>query len=331
MHASTLPLLIDSDAVLGNASPRQMVDALASGHLRRDVSTTRMYSPIVREARADAEVLTWLGSRTDGRMGMKFVTVSADNPERMGSGVDTIHSAFVLCDADDAHLQCFIVGNSFTRYKTAADSALGARFLAPTRPTRLLMIGAGSQAPVHLQVICAEFPSLERVDVWNRDSARAERLAEQMQLKLPAEVRASASLERSAGEADIVSCVTRAAEPVLKGAWLKPGTHVDLVGGYTPQMREADDDVVRNARLFVDHRALVMEHCGDVVQPLARGVIDASHIVGDLFDLCGKTVEGRRSDSEITVFKNGGGGHLDLMFAEWIYALQCATQSATQR
>ena len=319
MRANRLPLLIDSDAVLGNIPPTQMVDALARGHLENHTAS-RLHSRIARTSRPDAEVLVWVGSRTGGALGMKFVTVSPDNKEFAGGTADTIHSAVLLCDAEDAGIKCFIVGNSFTRFKTAADSALAARFLAPRRPERLLMIGAGSQAPVHLQVMCAEFPSIERIDVWNRDTNRAAQLIDR--LALPVEVRVSSDLERNAREADIIVCATCATEPVVRGEWLTPGTHLDLVGGYTPHMREVDDTAVLNASVFVDHRSLVMENCGDIVQPLKTGVIDPSHIRGDLFDLCGKTVEGRRSDREITLFKNGGGGHLDLMFAEWMYASQ---------
>ncbi|WP_241018762.1 hypothetical protein [Paraburkholderia sp. Tr-20389] len=251
---------------------------------------------------------------------MKFVTLSRDNKDRSESTADTIHSAILLCDADDASIKCFIVGNSFTRYKTAADSALAARFLAPREPRRLLMIGAGSQAPIHLKVMCAEFPSLERIEVWNRNADRAAKVVERSEFS--GDTRVSRALEQSVREADIVICTTSSTMPIFKGEWLKPGTHVDLVGGYTPQMREADDAAVLKASVYVDHRALVMENCGDIVQPLETGVIDASHVRGDLFDLCAKTVEGRRSDHEITLFKNGGGGHLDLMFAEWLFANQ---------
>ncbi|TXC80151.1 hypothetical protein FRZ40_38265 [Paraburkholderia azotifigens] len=320
MHASRLPILIDSDAVLRDIAPELMVDALARGHLQQHVPAARVHSRIDRASRPDAEVLVWVASRTDGGLGMKFVTVSRDNRDRSGSDADTIHSAILLCDAVDASIKCFIVGNSFTRFKTAADSALAARFLAPREPRRLLMIGAGSQAPVHLKVMCAEFPSLERIEVWNRSADRAASLVERCELS--ANVRVSGALERSVREADIVICATGSTMPVFKGEWLKPGTHVDLVGGYTPQMREADDTAVLNARVYADHRALVTENCGDIVQPLETGVIDASHVRGDLFDLCAKTVEGRGSDREITLFKNGGGGHLDLMFAEWLFANQ---------
>lgn len=318
MRANRLPLLIDSDAVLSVTPSAQMVDALARGHLQHHIPAARVHARISRASRPDAEALVWVGARMDGGMGMKFVTVSPDNKDRSGSEADTIHSAIMLCDAADASIKCFIVGNSFTRFKTAADSALAARFLAPRKPERLLMIGAGSQAPVHLKVMCDEFPSLQRVEVWNRDQGRAASLVDR--LALSAEVRLCEALERSVREADIIVCATGATEPLLKGEWLTPGTHVDLVGGYTPHMREADDDAVLKASVYVDHRALVMENCGDIVQPLEAGVIEASHIRGDLFDLCGHTVEGRRSEDEITLFKSGGGGHLDLMFAEWMFS-----------
>jgi alanine dehydrogenase len=329
MCANRLPLLIDSDAVLGEVPPTQMVDALARGHLERHVPASRLHSRIARNSRPDAETLVWVGAREDGGVGMKFVTISPDNRAFAGGMADTIHSAVLLCDAEDARIKCLIVGNSFTRYKTAADSALAARFLARRRPERLLMIGAGSQALVHLKVMCAEFPSIRRIDVWNRDAARAAKLVDR--LALPAELRICADLEPNAREADIIVSATGATEPLIRGEWLRPGTHVDLVGGYTPQMREADDTAVQYAKVFVDHRALVMANCGDIVQPLNARVIDASHIRGDLFDLCGRTIEGRQSDHEITLFKNGGGGHLDLMFAEWMYSRLESEEEATSR
>ena len=120
-------------------------------------------------------------------------------------------------------------------------------------------------------------------------------------------------------DADIVSCLTASPIPVLEGAWLKAGAHVDLVGGFTPAMRESDDEAILRARIFVDHRGLVTAHCGDISDPLGRGVLRPDDVLGDLFDLCGGRVPGRTSADDITLFKNGGGGHLDLMAAMAFY------------
>ena len=130
-------------------------------------------------------------------------------------------------------------------------------------------------------------------------------------------------------EADIVSCLTASADPVLHGAWLKAGAHVDLVGGFTPAMRESDDDVVLRGRLFADSLRFTLTDCGDYATPIARGVMAREAVEGDLFDLCSGRIPRRRSAEEITVFKNGGGGHLDLIVARAIWDLGDATAAGS--
>jgi len=228
----------------------------------------------------------------------------------------TVHSAFALVDRLDGRFRSFIVGESFTRCKTAADSALAARYLAPVNPTKLVVLGAGAQARTHLTYLHAVCPTIERIDVWNRNRSRAEQLIEER--FLPVDFQVSDDLEASVAGADIVVCLTSSPTPVLDGKWLQQGCHVDLVGGFTPDMRETNDAAIRRSSVFVDHLGLTAEHCGDIVQPLKNGTMTLSDIRGDLFDLCRKEIPGRRGREEITLFKNGGGGHLDLMVAEWL-------------
>ena len=123
------------------------------------------------------------------------------------------------------------------------------------------------------------------------------------------------SFEEAVRDADIVTCLTAATEPVLAGAWLKPGAHVDLVGGYAPGLRESDDAVIRRARLFADTRAFTLDICGDFADPIARGIITRDRIEADLFGLCAPDARPVRAVDDITLFKNGGGGHLDSMVA----------------
>ena len=203
-------------------------------------------------------------------------------------------------------------GAEFTFRKTAADSALGADYLARRDAKVLLVCGAGGLAPHVIAAHMAVRPSIERVLVWNRTLARAEALAS----SLPhLRIAVTAILDAALPEADIVSCVTMATEPFVKGALLKPGAHVDLIGAYLPGMREADDETVRRAgQIFLDTR-LFCERSGDIIEPLARGLISRDGLVADLFDLCGGRHPGRKSDSEITMYKNCGGGHLDLFTA----------------
>jgi len=315
-----LPRVIDSDSVLARVSPVALIDAMEKKHLENYETVGRLHAPIPRDNRAAAGLLIWAGARTDGSMGTKIVSISSDNGE-LNTPAPTIHSAFALVDRLDGRFRSFIVGESFTRCKTAADSALAARYLAPAKPTKLVVLGAGAQVRTHLIYLHAVCPTIERIDVWNRNRSRAEQLIEER--FLPVNFHVSNDLEASVAEADIVVCLTSSPMPVLDGKWLKQGCHVDLVGGYTPEMRETNDAAILRSSVFVDHRGLTAEHCGDIFQPLKNGTLDISDIRGDLFDLCRKEVPGRRNPQEITLFKNGGGGHLDLMVAEWLTESPC--------
>jgi ornithine cyclodeaminase/alanine dehydrogenase-like protein (mu-crystallin family) len=310
-----LPRVIDSDSVLARISPLALIDALEKKHLEGYETIGRLYTPFSRDDRPSAELLIWAGARTDGSMGAKIVSISPDNGQ-LSKPSPTVHSAFALVDRLDGRFRSFIVGESFTRCKTAADSALAARYLAPVNPTKLVVLGAGAQARTHLTYMHAVCPTIKRIDVWNRNRSRAEQLVEEH--FLPVNFQVSDDLEASVAGADIVVCLTSSSTPVLDGKWLKLGCHVDLVGGFTPDMRETNDAAILRSSVFVDHRGLTAEHCGDIFQSLSNGTIVMSDIRGDLFDLCRKEVLGRRDPTEITLFKNGGGGHLDLMVAEWL-------------
>ena len=315
MMTEALPRVIDSDSVLARISPLALIDAMEKKHLEGYETIGRLHTLISRDDRPSAEMLIWAGARTDGSMGAKIVSISPDNG-LLSKPSPTVHSAFALVDRLDGRFRSFIVGESFTRCKTAADSALAARYLAPANPTKLVVLGAGAQAKTHLTYLHAVCPTIERIDVWNRNRSRAEQLIEER--FLPVDFQVSDDLEASVAGADIVVCLTSSSTPVLDGKWLKLGCHVDLVGGFTPDMRETNDAAILRSSVFVDHLGLTAEHCGDIVQPLKNGTITLSDIRGDLFDLCRKEIPGRRDREEITLFKNGGGGHLDLMVAEWL-------------
>ena len=205
-------------------------------------------------------------------------------------------------------------GAELTFRKTAADSALGADYLARRDARTLLVCGAGGLAPHVIAAHMAVRPSIDRVLIWNRSPARATELASRLQ-DGNAKISAVEDLDSALPQADIVSCVTMATEPFVKGALLKPGAHVDLIGAYLPDMREADDEVARRAgMMFLDTR-LFCERSGDIAEALARGILAREALVADLFDLCTERHPGRTSDGQITMFKNSGGGHLDLFTA----------------
>ena len=159
-------------------------------------------------------------------------------------------------------------------------------------------------------------PELESIRIWARDSEKSRRLANQLtSSKVEA---ADDDLEAAVNDADIVSTATSSIGPVIKGEWVQPGTHVDLVGAFRADMREADDALMQRARVFVDSRDTTIDHIGELMIPLREGVIDQPDILGDLYDIVPGEV-GRNSESDITLFKNGGGAHLDLMTADVIY------------
>jgi len=210
-------------------------------------------------------------------------------------------------------------GAAMTFRKTAADSALGASLLARPDARVLLVVGAGGLAPHVVAAHRAARPSIDRVLVWNRTHARAQALA-QSHADRGYAISAVSDLDAAVAEADVISCVTMSDAPLVKGALLKPGAHLDLVGAYLPTMREADDDAMARGSIFVDTRS-GMEGAGDLCQPVQRGRIAWSDVRADLYDLCAGRHPGRTSADEITVFKNVGGGHLDLFAAQCLRAI----------
>ena len=158
--------------------------------------------------------------------------------------------------------------------------------------------------------------------MWNRTPAKAEQLCngELREQFEQVEFIAVEDLAQTAAKVDLISSATATKKPLIRGEWLRAGTHLDLVGAYTPEMREADDECLQRASLFVDARETTIEHIGELMIPIAKAVIDTDDVLADLYDLCQKRHGGRSSDDEITLYKNGGGGHLDLMLARIIYS-----------
>jgi ornithine cyclodeaminase len=238
-----------------------------------------------------------------------------------------VQGVFVLFDHDDGRPLAVIDGAGITAWKTAADSALGSRYLSRPDARCLLMVGAGALARPLIGAHRSVRPAIEKVLVWNRTRARAEALA----AKLAAEglaVEIAADLAAAVGQADIISSATRTERPVIEGAWLRPGAHLDLVGAFTASMREADDAALRRARLFVDARETTLDHIGELKIPIERGVIGEEDVVADLYDLAAGFAW-QRSEGDITLYKNGGGAHLDLMTAIAIWRGVVGQRSAT--
>jgi ornithine cyclodeaminase len=240
-------------------------------------------------------------------------------PANLADGtLPAVQAVCVLFDGSNGKPLAVMDGTEITHWRTAADSALGAKYLAGPGPNTLLVVGAGEMAAWLVRAHRTVRPSLSRVLIWNRTMARAEGLAARLQQEgIDAET--VGDLDSAVGQADLITTCTRSHQPLIKGKYLRPGVHLDLVGGYTPQTREADDEAARLARVFVDRRESAFDGVGDILQPIANGAIKATDVLGDLYDLAAGTVAGRLRSQDITFFKNAGGGHLDLMTCEAIF------------
>jgi ornithine cyclodeaminase/alanine dehydrogenase-like protein (mu-crystallin family) len=240
-------------------------------------------------------------------------------PANLARGkMPAVQAVCVLFDGSDGRPLAVMDGTEITHWRTAADSALGVKLLARPDTETLLVVGAGEMSRWLVRAHKTVRPSLRRVLIWNRTMRRADDLVVELKLEgLNAE--SVRDLDAATREADIITTCTRSHEPLIKGASLRPGVHLDLVGGYTPQTREADDEAARRSRIFVDRRESAFDGVGDILQPIANGVISENDVLGDLYDLVGGTGSGRLSPNDITFFKNAGGGHLDLITCETVF------------
>ncbi len=251
--------------------------------------------------------------RQGGAMGVKCVSVF---PGNAALGLASVLGVYLLLDARTGAPRALLDGVMLTLRRTAAASALAARHLASPDAESLVMVGAGALSAHLIRAHSAVRP-IRHVRIWNRSPARAEAQAALLRAE-GFDIAAAADLEGAVRAADIVSCATMSSDPVIRGAWLKPGAHLDLVGGYTPAMREADDEAVRRSTVFVDTRGGALKEAGDVVQPLKSGVLAEAAVAGDLFDLAHGRGPGRRRQDEITFFKSVGTAIEDLAAAELV-------------
>ncbi len=232
-------------------------------------------------------------------------------PENAAQNLPTVNGGAALYSDKNGLLEALVDFHLLTKYKTAGDSLFAAMKLARPESKTILIVGAGTVGRSLRAAYGAGFPEA-RFLIWNRNIARAEALARDFPNTDVAE-----SLADAVQQADIVTCATMVKEPILQGEWLKAGQHIDLIGAYRPDMREADDAALKKARIFVDSRATTIEHIGELKRPIAAGVITTDDVVADYYDIA-SGVFARGNDTEITLFKNGGGAHLDLMTAAYI-------------
>ncbi len=250
----------------------------------------------------------WQAGRS---IGVKLVTVFPDNTER---GLPAVMGAYLLLDGRTGAPAALIDGPMLTVKRTAAASALASSYLSRPDSERLLMVGTGALAP-HLIMAHAAVRPICNVLVWGRSPDKAARLARRM-TRRDFKVEPTSDLEAATRGAHVVSCATLSPEPLVRGGWLAPGQHLDLVGAYSPAMRETDDTAIRRARIFVDTRDGALAEAGDIIQPIESGALDPADIAGDLFDLTRGERAGRRYYDQITLFKSVGTALEDLIAAQ---------------
>ena len=247
--------------------------------------------------------------RIGDRIGVKVT--AAFGATRGGPGGE---GAYALLDARNGKPLAVFDAAALTARCTAAVSALAASYLARPDSERLLLIGSGALAS-HLLAAHASVRPIRNVLVWDRDSDKAERLAHRL-TRRTLKVAATDDLQRAVNGAHIVCCIAADAAPILNGHWLPLGVHLDLVGGATPALRQADDETLHRARVFVDTREAALAEAGDLAQPIRAGVFNPDDVAGDLFDLTRGTRAGRRFHDQVTLFKSVGHALADLAAAK---------------
>lgn len=239
---------------------------------------------------------------------VKVANVFPGNP---AAGRPMVNGVVTLFDDQTGALEALVDFHLVTKWKTAGDSLLSARLLARPDARNFLIVGAGTVGRSMIDAYAAAFPGA-RFTVWNRTPEGAQRMAAGMPGLAVAH-----DLEAAVAGADVIATCTMAKVPVIRGDWLRPGQHLDLIGAYRPDMREVDDAAISRARVFVDSRATTIHHIGEIKAPIASGALREDAIRGDFYDIAAGAWE-RRSDAEITLAKNGGGAHLDLMTSRYI-------------
>lgn len=293
----------------------ELVDALAHGFAQGAQVPVRHAHALDTEPGGDAGgTLLLMPAWSAHALGVKLVTVMPGNAAR---GEGTVQASYLLFDRRTGVPRALIDGEALTVRRTAAASALAARHMARADARELLLVGAGRLAGWMAQAHVALRPQLARVRVWARRAEAAEALVQTLcAAGLPLTVEPAPALEAAVRAADIVCCATTSSVPIVRGAWLAPGTHLDLVGGFRPDMREVDDEAVTLSRVGVDTRTGALAEAGDLVQPLRAGRIAPPHVVAELAEMVRGEVAVRRNPDDITLFKSVGTALEDLVAAE---------------
>jgi alanine dehydrogenase len=288
---------------------RDIVDALREGFRAEIETPVRHHHDI-----SDVSTLLLMPAWSKDWAGLKTVVFKTDNAAQ---GLPTIQASYLLIEQKTGETVAMMDGGEITRRRTAAASALAADYLARKDSEVMTLVGAGALAP-HFALAHAAVRPVKRVFIYTRTRAKGEALAAEL-ARHGLDAQLVTDLEAAVRLSDIVTCVTTSTAAIVRGAWLKPGAHVDLAGAFKPSMRETDGEVVARSSVYVDTREGALAEAGDLLQARDEGKFDFANVKGDLFDLCRGTVKGRTSADEITLFKSAGTAIEDLATAIMLY------------
>src|SRR3954469_25687239 len=292
-----------------------LIDALAEAFRGDMVVPVRHHHDVERAGSPGTLLLmpAWTGAAASGgSVGVKVVSVFPDNGSK---GLPSVSGTYLLMDGETGLPQAALDGTRLTVWRTAAASALAGRYLIHDDARRMAMVGSGALAPFLIRAHLSQRP-IDEVLIWNHHLEKAEALAAELRAAgLP--VTATSDLEAAVRQADLVSCATLSTQPLVPGAWLKSGAHLDLVGAFNLKMREADDEALQRSLVYVDTPAATTEG-GDVALALKSGAISAGDVKGDLADLCRGGFK-RPSPDAITAFKSVGTALEDLAAAMLVW------------
>ncbi|MGI9262076.1 MAG: ornithine cyclodeaminase family protein [Woeseiaceae bacterium] len=304
-------ITVDAQAVARALPYDQLISALERAFAAGAEVPLRSHHTVPVPDGTDGTLLLMPAWQSGESIGIKIATVFPDNAKLNSPAV---FASYLLLSAESGVPVAVLDGTELTVRRTAAASALASSYLSREDSKRLLMVGTGNLAP-HLVMAHATARQISEVVIWGRREEAANDLAERMSAS-GLSASSTSDLESAVTTADIISCATLASEPLIRGEWLQEGQHLDLVGAFRPDMREADDDALRRAKVYVDTRTGGLSEAGEIVQGIANGAITESDICGELSELAMGRVAGRSDATAITLFKSVGTALEDLAAGE---------------
>ena len=317
--------ILDGEAVKKNLPMQRCIEAMHDAMINVSAGAVAMPLRLFAPLYDQSGVLAMMpGSASDPEVyGAKVVSVHPGNPQK---GMPLVQGFVLLFDHATGAPIALMDGAAITAIRTAAASGLATKLLARQTSHTHAVLGTGVQADTHARAILAARPSIKETLIWGRSTEKAERLAERLAKELGVNVRPAASLEEAAS-CDVISTVTSAKEPFLRGALIRPGTHINLVGPHAADEREADTETIARSRVYVDTMEGALSEAGDIIIPIKEGAITKSHIIGEIGQVAAGKVSARQSDDEITLYKSLGVVAQDL-YAAWATLKQAEKENA---